>query len=89
MRVWRLDIYPGVTHTDAVEYFTSQRAAKKRLVEFKREVESTLTMGPNGDTRFSQMEEEFEPYPLDIPINKAGLIKWLNVWAATPDSGDS
>ena len=63
MRVWRLDVWPNGTYENSVEWFTSQRAAKKRKTELKRTFDG-LT--------------EWEPEPVDIPTNRTGLTEWLN-----------
>lgn len=71
MRIWRLDVWPNGIHENSVEWFTSQRAAKKRKAELKRTFDDIT---------------EMEPEPIDIPTNRTGLTRWLNVWFDT-DNG--
>ena len=71
MKVWRLDVWHGGIDENSVEWFTSQRAAKKRMAELKRTFDDIT---------------EWEPEPVEIPTNRTGLIEWLNLFFDT-DNG--
>lgn len=65
MKVYRVSVLCGETGTNACRWFTNKAEAKR--VHRRSTKEAT-----DGDTVFAIVQH-------DIPLNKAGLIEWLNI----------
>ena len=65
MRFYKVNVLNGETGNSENAWFTNKREAKRYYWQAKREVDST------GQT--------FGIVEYDIPINKAGLLAWLNL----------
>lgn len=40
-----------------------------------------------AEQRRNGLEPDLVPKAMEVPTNKAGLLHWLNAWAAHPDNG--